>query len=75
MTVGVQSPRGGAWQTSRIPDVTVLPLEQWPTLRQHAAVITLDQPPPLLVIEVVSQSTQVTDYRAKRTEYSVSRLT
>ncbi len=27
--IGVQSPRGRAWDTSRIPDITVLPLAQW----------------------------------------------
>lgn len=71
MTVGVQSPRGGAWDTSRIPDITVLQLDQWKMLRQREAVITLDQPPPLLVVEVVSPSTKRTDYRANLTEYAV----
>ncbi len=72
MTVGIQSPQRGQWHTSRIPDVTVLPLEQWQQLRdKKEAVITLDEPPPLLVVEVVSESTKTVDYRAKRAEYTV----
>ncbi|MEM6517704.1 MAG: Uma2 family endonuclease [Cyanobacteria bacterium P01_C01_bin.70] len=70
-TVGLQSPRGEAWDTVRIPDVTVLTLEQWETLQEREAVIRLNEPPPLLVVEVVSESTKSTDYRAKRAEYSV----
>jgi len=70
-TVGLQSPRGEAWDTVRIPDVTVLTLEQWETLQDREAVIRLHEPPPLLVVEVVSESTKSTDYRAKRAEYSV----
>ncbi|NET56606.1 MAG: Uma2 family endonuclease [Symploca sp. SIO2E6] len=72
MTVGVQSPQKGRWDTCRIPDVTVLPTEQWQQLRlKTEAIITLDEPPPLLVIEVVSESTKTVDYRAKRSEYTV----
>ncbi|MFN5514394.1 MAG: Uma2 family endonuclease [Cyanobacteriota bacterium] len=70
-TVGVQSPLGGRWDTSRIPDLTVLTQSQWETLAQREAIITLDQPPPLLVAEVVSESTRTTDYRSKRSEYAV----
>jgi Uma2 family endonuclease len=70
-TVGLQSPRGEAWDTVRIPDVTVLTLEQWETLQEREAVIRLHEPPPLLVVGVVSESTKSTDYRAKRAEYSV----
>ncbi|MEM9815177.1 MAG: Uma2 family endonuclease, partial [Cyanobacteria bacterium P01_D01_bin.6] len=70
-TVGLQSPRGEAWDTVRIPDLTVLTLEQWETLQAREAVIRLNEPPPLLVVEVVSESTKSTDYRAKRAEYSV----
>ena len=69
--VGIRSPRGTRWDTCRVPDVTVLPLEQWETLENKEAVIDLHEPPPLLVVEVVSESTQSTDYRAKYSEYSV----
>ncbi len=68
--VGLQSPRGNRWDTCRIPDVVVLPQEQWNTLKRKEAVITLEQEPPLLVVEVVSESTKTTDYRYKQVEYS-----
>ncbi|NMF83058.1 Uma2 family endonuclease [Nodosilinea sp. P-1105] len=59
------------WDTVRIPDLSVLTLEQWDSLQSREAVIRLNEPPPLLVVEVVSESTKSTDYRAKRAEYSV----
>jgi Uma2 family endonuclease len=71
MRIGVRSPRGGRWDTSRIPDVVVLPIEQWESLANREAVIELNEPPPMLVVEVVSESTQSTDYRSKRSEYAV----
>lgn len=71
MLVGIQSPQRGRWETSRIPDVVVLPTEQWQALTRREAVIRLNEPPPLLVVEVVSESTIRTDYRAKRAEYNV----
>jgi Uma2 family endonuclease len=70
-SVGVRSPRGNRWDTSRIPDVTVIPLAQWEGLQNREAVIDLGEPPPLMVVEIVSESTQATDYRTKRAEYSV----
>ena len=70
-SVGLRSPRGGRWDTSRIPDVTVLPLEQWNFLGDREAVIDLNEEPPLLVVEIVSPSTQVTDYLSKQAEYAV----
>ena len=71
MKVGVRSPRGRRWDTSRIPDVTVLPVEQWQNLANRQAVIDFKETPPILVVEVVSPSTRKTDYRSKRTEYAV----
>lgn len=71
MTVGVRSPRGRSWDTSRIPDVTVLLLEQWEAMADREAVINLNEPPPLLVVEVVSPSTKTDDYRSKRSEYGL----
>ena len=64
--VGLQSPRIDRWDTVRIPDLSVLTLEQWDSLQSREAVIRLNEPPPLLVVEVVSESTKSTDYRAKR---------
>lgn len=69
--VSVRSPRSGRWDTSRIPDVVVLLQEQWQAMRNREAVIELNDPTPLLVVEVVSESTKTTDYRAKRVEYNV----
>jgi Uma2 family endonuclease len=69
MLIGVQSPRGNRWETSRIPDVVVIPLEQWRSLQNREAVILLNEPAPLLVVEVVSESTKAADYHAKRLEY------
>jgi Uma2 family endonuclease len=71
MRIGIRSPRGTRWDTSRIPDVVLLPMAQWEALRAKEAVIELTDPPPLLVVEVVSDSTVATDYRAKHSEYSV----
>ncbi|GAB4151764.1 MAG: hypothetical protein Fur0046_31140 [Cyanobacteria bacterium J069] len=69
--VGVRSPRGRNWDTSRIPDVTVLTLAQWEAMGEREAVINLNEPPPILVVEVVSPSTKVDDYRSKRSEYGL----
>ncbi len=70
-SVGIRSPRGGRWDTSRVPDVVVLPIEQWEALFNREAVIELNESPPILVVEVVSESSQTTDYRSKRSEYAV----
>jgi Uma2 family endonuclease len=71
MKIAVQSPRGGRWDTCRIPDITVLPIAQWDAMQNREAVIRLNEGPPVLVVEVVSPSTEDDDYRAKHTEYSV----
>ena len=71
MKIAVRSPRGGRWDTARIPDVVVLPIAQWEAMADTEAVIELNTPPPLLVVEVVSESTVSTDYRSKHTEYAV----
>ncbi|MGF1523765.1 MAG: Uma2 family endonuclease [Leptolyngbyaceae cyanobacterium] len=71
MRIGIRSPRSTRWDTSRIPDVVVLPIEQWAAMQATEAIIELHDPPPLLVVEVVSESTVSTDYRAKHSEYSV----
>ena len=71
MKIGIQSPRGSRWETVRIPDLVVLPLEQWIGLSNREALIPLNEPAPLLVVEVVSPSTAATDYRAKHSEYAV----
>ena len=69
--VGVRSPRGRRWDTSRIPDITVLPLAQWEAMENREAVINFNEPPPILVVEVVSPSSKTDDYRSKRAEYGL----
>ena len=69
--IGVQSPRGGRWETSRIPDVVVMDAAQWDERAEREAIIRLGEAPPVLVVEVVSESTKVVDYRSKRSEYAV----
>ncbi|NJL41655.1 MAG: Uma2 family endonuclease [Leptolyngbyaceae cyanobacterium SM1_4_3] len=69
--VGVRSPRGRNWDTSRIPDVTVLTVAQWESMGNREAVVNLNEPPPILVVEVVSPSTKTDDYRSKRSEYGL----
>jgi Uma2 family endonuclease len=71
MTVGIRSPRGKRWDTCRIPDITVLSLAQWQSMENREAVIDLHEPPPFLVVEVVSPSTATEDYRSKRAEYGL----
>jgi Uma2 family endonuclease len=71
MRTAIQSPRGTRWETARVPDIVVLPLAQWRSMRDREALITLNEPPPLLVVEVVSPSTIATDYRTKHSEYAV----
>jgi Uma2 family endonuclease len=62
-TVGLQSPRGEAWDTVRIPNVTVLTLAQWEALQEREAVIRLNEPRSLPGMEVVSESTKGTGDR------------
>ncbi|MCU0570856.1 MAG: Uma2 family endonuclease [Oculatellaceae cyanobacterium Prado106] len=71
LKIGVQSPRGNRWDTVRVPDVVVLPLEQWQGLKKRESIIRLNEPPPLLVVEVASPSILTEDYRAKHSEYAV----
>ena len=68
--IGVRCPRGIGLDTARIPDVVVMLRDEWQSLQEREAVIGFDLSPPLLVVEVVSPSTKITDYRAKRTEYA-----
>jgi len=64
---------GGARATSRLPDLIVLS-EELVTLLQgsNRGTITLDMPPPEVVVEVVSPGTENEnrDYRYKRSEYA-----
>jgi Uma2 family endonuclease len=44
--------------------------EQWIAMADREAVIRAHEPPPKLVVEVVSPSTKTEDYRAKWVEYA-----
>lgn len=70
-SIGMRSPRAGRWDTARIPDLVVLTTEQWESMLDREAVIELYEPPPILVVEIVSDSTRSQDYKAKRAEYAV----
>lgn len=69
--VAVRVPQVGRQDTSRVPDVTVLPIVQWEAMADREAVIELSEPPPPLVVEVVSTGTESTDHRKKRVEYNI----
>jgi Uma2 family endonuclease len=69
--VAVRVPQVGRRDTSRVPDVVVLGTEQWAEMAEREAVIELDEPPPPLVVEVVSTGTEITDHRKKRAEYNI----
>ncbi len=56
---------------SRISDVTILPMAQWDAMIDREAVINLNEPPPLLIVKVVSPSTWAEDYRSKYSGYGL----
>ncbi|MGL4884414.1 MAG: Uma2 family endonuclease, partial [Waterburya sp.] len=63
----------GSRVTARVPDLMVLTPEGAAELAQYKrSTITLDMPPPLLVVEVVSpgKKNHDRDYRFKRSEYA-----
>jgi Uma2 family endonuclease len=63
----------GVRATTRVPDLMVLTEELLLALRQSSrGTITLDMPPPVLVVEVVSpgKENEDRDYRYKRSEYA-----
>jgi len=68
--IGIRSPRGTRWDTVRIPDITVIANAELKSLESRQCVIVLHEPPPLLVVEVVSEPTKSADYRAKWVEYA-----
>ncbi|MBW4687615.1 MAG: Uma2 family endonuclease [Komarekiella atlantica HA4396-MV6] len=64
---------GGSRATTRVPDLVVLTDELATALQGSTrSTITLDMPPPALVIEVVSpgKANEDRDYRYKRSEYA-----
>jgi Uma2 family endonuclease len=71
-SIGVRIPQVGTRDTSRIPDICVATKEQWQGLLDKSAV--LEDSPPLLVVEVVSEGTQSVDHRRKRAEYNIAEI-
>lgn len=66
---GIEIVVGGVRATTRVPDLMVLSEELRLALRQlRRGTITLDMPPPVLVVEVVSpgKENEDRDYRYKR---------
>lgn len=57
-------------QKSRLPDVSVIDGEQWRGLESSAIL----QAPFLLVVEVVSEGSKITDYQDKRKEYAAKEI-
>lgn len=53
---------------SRTPDLLICTPEQWATMPDTGAGVL--EVPPRLVVEIVSDSSSTTDYRAKRVEYA-----
>jgi len=66
--IAVQTTYIGSKLTCRVPDVTVITLEQWDKIKFCEAL--LKESVPLLVVEVVSDSSRSIDYRKKRVEYN-----
>lgn len=61
----------GTRATTRLPDLIVLSEELVQALEgAKRSTITIDMPPPLLVVEVVSPRQENRDYRYKRSEYA-----
>lgn len=72
LRIGLEVVVSGARASVRIPDLVVLSEEGVGALAgAKRTMVTLDMPPPLLVIEVVSpgQENQDRDYRYKRSQY------
>ena len=70
--VGIETTIGSRGDRVRIPDVTLISEGQWNLIeeRSGSAVILRSEPAPVLVAEVLSASTQLTDLSEKKVEYA-----
>jgi Uma2 family endonuclease len=70
--VGIETNLPGQKSNVRIPDIVVMPEPQWDQIgeRPGSATIFAIEPAPILVVEVLSPSTQATDLTEKRQEYA-----
>lgn len=70
--VGVQTPRSS---TGRSPDLLICTDAQWQELRKEGGSASLKLgTPPLLVVEVISKSTEAADMGSKKREYQGSQV-
>ncbi len=71
LRIGAEIVVNGSRATSRLPDLMVLSEELAEALEGSSrSTVTIDMPPPLLVVEVVSPRQENRDYRYKRSEYA-----
>ncbi|MEM6448562.1 MAG: Uma2 family endonuclease, partial [Cyanobacteria bacterium P01_D01_bin.123] len=73
INIGVEIVTSGSRATTRVPDLAIFTEELMAAYRGASrATITLDMPPPQLVVEVVSPGPENRDrdYRYKRSEYA-----
>ncbi|XWK87303.1 MAG: Uma2 family endonuclease [Phormidium sp.] len=71
LRIGTEIVVSGTRATTRFPDLIILSEELATALEgARRSTITLDMPPPLLVVEVVSLGQEKRDYRYKRSEYA-----
>lgn len=71
LRIGTEIVVSGSQATTRFPDLIILSEELATALKGASrSTITLDMPPPLLVVEVVSPGQEKRDYRYKRSEYA-----
>ena len=70
--VGIETTIGARGDRVRIPDVVLMSEGQWSLIeeRSGSAVILRSEPAPVLVAEVLSPSTQLTDLSEKKVEYA-----
>ena len=71
LRIGAEIVVNGTRATTRLPDLMILSEELAIALEGTLrSTITIDMPPPLLVVEVVSPRQENRDYRYKRSEYA-----
>jgi Uma2 family endonuclease len=71
LRIGAEIVVNGSRATTRLPDLMVLSEELATALDgSRRSTVTIDMPPPLLVVEVVSPRQENRDYRYKRSEYA-----
>lgn len=66
--IALEMPQVKGKDSARIPDVCVVTAEQWQRMRTKTAAIALNEPPPVLVVEIVSTNWR-DDYLKKLADY------